>query len=141
ISVNGTNAVLDPASGQLRGLLTSRDQVLGGFQDQLNAFTGTLANEFNKVYSSGQGLTGYSQVTGTESVNSADVSLDQAGLTFTPTNGSFQITVTNQQTKASTTTSVPVTLLGPGHTTTLNSLTAEINQISGLSAQVVNGRL
>ncbi len=108
LSVNGSNAVLDPATGQLRGLLTSRDQVLGGFQDQLNAFAGTLANEFNKVYSGGQGLTGYSQVSGTETVRSADTSLDQAGLTFTPINGSFQLTVTNQQTKASTTTTVPV---------------------------------
>ena len=141
LSINGTNAVLDPASGELRGLLTSRDQVLGGFEDQLNSFAGTLANEFNKVYSGGQGLTGYSQVTGTEAVTSADASLDQAGLKFTPTNGSFQITVTNQQTNASTTTSVPVALLGPGHTTTLNSLAAEINNISGLSAKVVNGRL
>ncbi len=134
ISVNGTNAVLDPASGELRGLLTSRDQVLGGFEDQLNSFAGTLANEFNKVYSGGQGLTGFSQVTGTEAVTSADASLDQAGLKFTPTNGSFQITVTNQQTNASTTTSVPVALLGPGHTTTLNSLAAEINNIGGIRA-------
>jgi flagellar hook-associated protein 1 FlgK len=141
ISVNGTNSVLDPATGQLRGLLTARDDVLGGFEDQLDAFTGTLANEFNKVYSGGQGLSGYSQVTGTQTVNSADTSLDQAGLAFTPTNGSFQITVTNQQTKASTTTTVPVPLLGPGHTSTLNSLAAAINQISGISAQVSDGRL
>ena len=133
LTVNGTNAALDPTSGELRGLLTSRDQVLGGFEDQLNSFAGTLANEFNKVYSGGQGLTGYSQVTGTAAVTSADASLDQAGLAFTPTNGSFQITVTNQQTNISTTTNVPVALLGPGHTTTLNSLAGQINNISGLS--------
>jgi flagellar hook-associated protein 1 FlgK len=141
IKINGTNAVVDPPSGQLRGLLTSRDQVLGGFEDQLNAFAGTLANEFNKVYSGGQGLSGYSQITGTNAVTSADASLDQAGLPFAPTNGSFQIIVTNQKTNASTTTTVPVTLLGPGHTTSLNGLAAEINGISGLSAQVVNGKL
>jgi flagellar hook-associated protein 1 FlgK len=141
ISVSGTNAVLNPTTGQLRGLLTARDQVLGGFEDQFNAFAGTLANEFNKVYSNGQGLTAYTQVTAATAVTSADASLDQSGLAFTPTNGSFQITVTNQQTKASTTTTVPVPLLGPGHTTTLNGLAAAINKINGLSAQVVNGKL
>jgi flagellar hook-associated protein 1 FlgK len=141
IKVNGTNAILDPSSGQLRGLLTSRDQVLGGFEDQLNGFANTLANEFNKVYSGGQGLSGYSQITGTNAVSSADATLDQADLANAPTNGSFQIIVTNQQTQASTTTTVPVALLGPGHTTSLISLAAEINKISGLSAQVVNGKL
>jgi flagellar hook-associated protein 1 len=141
LQVDGTNAVLNPASGELRGLLTSRDDVLGGFQDQLNSFAGVLTNEFNKVYSGGQGTSGYSQASGTEAVSSADASLDQAGLAFSPSNGAFQIIVTNQQTKISTTTSVPVTMLGTGHTTTLNTLAAAINNVSGLKAQVVNGRL
>jgi len=141
LQVQGSNATLDPSSGLLRGLLTARDQVLGGFQDQLNSFAGTLANEFNKVYSGGQGSTGYSQTTAPNAVTSPDVPLDQAGLPFTPTNGSFQIIVTNKQTNVSTTTNVPVTLLGSGHTTTLDSLAAEISNTTGLTAQVVDGKL
>ncbi len=141
LQVQGSNATLDPSSGLLRGLLTARDQVLGGFQDQLNSFAGTLANEFNKLYSGGQGLTGYSQVTAANAVTSPDVPLDQAGLLpFTPVNGSFQIIVTNKQTNVSTTTNVPVTLLGLGHTTTLDSLATEIDA-TGLNAQVVDGKL
>ena len=65
----------------------------------------------------------------------------QAGLPFTPTNGSFQIIATNTQTGVSTTNNIPVALLGSGHDTTLNSLAAEINGVSGLSAQVANGTL
>jgi flagellar hook-associated protein 1 FlgK len=141
LQVAGTNAPLVATSGQLAGLTTARDQVLGGFEDQLNSFAGTLANEFNKVYSGGQGLTGYSQTTSVNAVSSADVPLNQAGLAFTPTNGSFQIVVTNQQTGTSTTNSVPVELLGAGHTTSLNDLAAEINNISGLQAQVTGGKL
>ncbi len=49
IHMSTTDAPLDPASGQLRGLLDSRDKVLGGFLDQLDSFAATLAFEFNKV--------------------------------------------------------------------------------------------
>ncbi len=141
IEINDINTPLDPASGQLNGLINSRDQVLGGFTDQLNAFAGTLANEFNKVYSGGQGLSAYSQATSLNAVADANVPLNQAGLDFTPTNGSFQITTKNQQTGASTTTDIPVALLGPAHNTTLNSLTAAIDRVGGLKAQVVGGKL
>jgi flagellar hook-associated protein 1 FlgK len=139
LEVQGT--VLNPSSGQLAGLLTSRDTVLGGFEEQLNSFAGTLANEFNKIYSGGQGTTAYTQTTATNAVSAADVPLDEAGLAFTPTNGSFQIIVTNEQTGTSTTNNVAVSMLGAGHTTTLDSLAAEINNISGLQAKVVNGKL
>lgn len=141
IQMAGTNSPIVATSGQLAGLTTARDQVLGGFEDQLNSFAATLANEFNKVYSGGQGLTGYSQTTAVNAVSSADAPLNNAGLSFTPTNGSFSIIVTNSKTGTSTTTNVPVNLLGTGTATTLNSLAASINNISGLQAQVTGGKL
>src|SRR5208283_1012581 len=142
--VEGTNTPLQPTSGELQGLISSRDDVLGGFQDQLNSFTATLTNEFNKVYSGGQGTTAYTQVTSLNAVNDPNASLSNpslTGLASTPTNGSFQVITTNTQTGVSTTNNIPVTLLGSGHDTTLNSLAAEINGVSGLSAQVANGIL
>lgn len=143
IQVASTGAPLDATSGQLAGLVTSRDTVLGGFEDQLNSFAATLANEFNKVYSGGQGLTGYSQITAANAVTAADVPLNQAGLAFTPGNGSFKVIVTNAQTGVSTTTDIPVSLLatGGGTGTSLNSLAAAINNVSGLQAQVAGGKL
>jgi flagellar hook-associated protein 1 FlgK len=109
----------------------------------LNSFAATLTNEFNKIYSGGQGTTAYTQTASLNPVSDPNVPLNssQTGLPFTPTNGSFQIITTNTQTGASTTTNIPVTLLGAGHDTTLNSLAAEINGVSGLSAQVSNGTL
>ena len=143
LQIEGTNTPLQATSGQLQGLVNSRDEVLGGFQDQLNSFAATLTNEFNKIYSGGQGTTGYTTTASLNAVSDPNAPLNssQAGLPFTPTNGSFQIIVTNTQTNTSTTADIPVALLGPGHATTLNSLAAEINGVSGLSAKVANGTL
>jgi flagellar hook-associated protein 1 len=141
LQIAGINTPLAPASGQLQGLISSRDDVLGGFQDQLNSFTATLTNEFNKIYSSGQGTSAYTQTASLNAVSDPNLPLDQAGLPFKPTNGSLQIIVMNQQTGTSHTTSIPVALLGSGHNTTLTSLATDINGISGLKAQVANGKL
>ena len=141
IQIAGINVPLDPASGELRGLLNSRDQVLGGFSDQLDLFAGTLAFEFNKVYSSGQGLTGFTRMTSRDAVKDASQPLDQAGLTFTPSNGSFQIVVNNTQTGVSKTTDVKIDLMGMGSDTSLTSLCNTLNGISGIHAEVYNGSL
>jgi flagellar hook-associated protein 1 FlgK len=114
---------------------------LGGFQEQLDTLAGTLASEFNKVYSSGQGLTGYTQLTAQNAVADPDQALDSAGLPTTPVNGSFQIMVQNTRTGATTTTDVPVNLLGTGHQTTLDDVAQALGGIQGLQAQVQGGKL
>jgi flagellar hook-associated protein 1 FlgK len=136
LQIAGSDASLDPTSGQLAGLLTSRDTVLGGFLDSLDNFSQTLANEFNKVYSSGQGLTGYQQLTSQSAVDSPTLALNQAGLPYTPQNGAFQILVENTQTGLTQTTDIPVNLSGQGNDLSLNGLAAEINQVSGITASV-----
>jgi flagellar hook-associated protein 1 FlgK len=139
LQIAGSNASLDPTSGQLAGLLTSRDTVLGGFLDTLNNFSQTLADEFNKVYSSGQGLTGYQQLTSQNAVDSPTLALDQAGLSCTPQNGDFQLLVKNTQTGLTQTTDIPVNLSGEGNNLTLDGLAAELNQVSGITASVTTG--
>ena len=136
LQLAGTDTNLDPASGQLAGLMTSRDTILGGFLDTLNNFSQTLANEFNKVYSSGQGLTGYQQLTSQNSVDSPTAALNQAGLSDTPQNGAFQILVQNTQTGVTQTTNIPVDLSGQGNDITLSGLATELNQVSGITASV-----
>jgi flagellar hook-associated protein 1 FlgK len=136
LQIAGTDASLDPTSGQLAGLLTSRDTVLGGFLDTLDNFSQTLANEFNKVYSSGQGLTGYQQLTSQNAVDSPSLALNQAGLSYTPQNGDFQLLVENTQTGLTQTTDIPVDLSGQGNDLTLNGLAAELNQVGGITASV-----
>lgn len=141
IQIAGIDAPLTTTSGQLNGLLTARDDVLAGFQNQLDSFAGTLANEFNKVFSSGQGTSGYTQLSSQNAVSDANQPLDKAGLAFTPQNGSFQIIVKNMRTGDSTTTDILVPLLDAGHTTTLTSLAGRLNSVTGLQATVTNGKL
>lgn len=137
VNIISSNSPLQTQTGQLAGLINSRDTILGGYEDQLNSFVGTLANEFNKVFSSGQGLTGYTTATSTNAVTSTTAPLDAAGLPFTPINGSFQVLSLNKQTGLTTTTNVPVDLNGlDKNETSLTSLVAQFNAINGLSASI-----
>ncbi|HZZ71529.1 MAG TPA: flagellar hook-associated protein FlgK, partial [Pirellulales bacterium] len=108
IEVVDSQSPLKTTSGQVAGLYASRDQILGGYLDQLNTLTGTVINEFNKAYSSGQGLNGYTQATSQNAVNNPNVALDASGLPFTPVNGSFQLLVKNTTTGQTSTTNIQV---------------------------------
>ncbi|MBX7074400.1 MAG: flagellar hook-associated protein FlgK [Pirellulales bacterium] len=131
-----SKAPIDASGGELSGLIESRDQIIGGFLDQLDDFAHTLAFEFNRVYSSGQGLKGFSELTSNNHVANTDAPLDAAGLSFTPVNGSFQVKVYNRQTKITQTTDIQVKLNGLDDDTSLTDLVAQINGINGLSASL-----
>jgi flagellar hook-associated protein 1 FlgK len=137
-----SGAALKPTSGELRGLTDSRDEILGGFLDQLNDFAQTLTYEFNKVYSSGQGLKGYTALTSQYAVDDASKALNDTGLTYTPESGAFQVMVTDNQTGLTTTTTIQIDLNGTSNDTTLSDLNDELNNISGISSQILsNGAL
>ena len=69
LRITQTDSPLQFTSGQVAGLINSRDNVIGGFLDKLNSLAGSLAFEFNKVYSSGQGLKGYPSLTSESAVD------------------------------------------------------------------------
>ncbi len=139
INLVDTKAPLDTQTGQLTGLLTARDKILGGFLDKLNGFASKLNFEFNKIYSSGQGLTGYQSMTSTYSATSKSNPLDNAGLPFTPVNGSFQVQVLNKQTGLTQTTNITVDLNGlDQNETSLEGLASQLNAVSGLNATITN---
>jgi flagellar hook-associated protein 1 FlgK len=135
-----TQSALDTRSGQYYGLVYARDQILGGFLDQLNDFARTLIFEFNKMYASGQGLGGFQQVTSQEEVDAVDKPLDQVGLSFRPVNGSLQVLVYNRKTGQTKTTDIRVDLNGIGRDTTLEDIVAALNAINGISAQITPNR-
>ncbi len=132
------NSPLEATSGKLYGLMYARDEVLGAYQDQLDEFSQTFTSEFNKVYSSGQGINGFREVVATELVNATDVSLDQAGLANPPKNGSFEILVYNEVTDTTQTHEIQIDLNGIGtDDTTLESLVEQINsEVSGVTATI-----
>ena len=75
LRIKETDAPVATSSGKIAGLLTSRDEITAGFLSKLNDLTKTLAGEFNKAYSSGQGLVGFSSVTAVNRVANASRSM------------------------------------------------------------------
>lgn len=140
IQLKETDAPLEVTSGQLKGLTEARDTALGGFLDKLDNLAKNLIFEFNKVHSSGQGLHGYASLTSTFAVDSTENPLNNAGLEFTPTNGSFQITVRSKTTGLEQTYDIPVDLNGVSHDMTLDDLAAALDAIDGLQATVTPTR-
>ncbi|MFH1267927.1 MAG: flagellar hook-associated protein FlgK [Planctomycetota bacterium] len=135
IHLADSDALVETNGGELHGLITARDDILGGFLDDLDAFAGTLAFEFNKIYSGGQGLSGFQELTSEFSVDN-DVALDEAGLQFTPVNGSFQVLVQNTESGLTKTTDVFVDFNGIGDDTTLADLAAALDDVDGISASI-----
>lgn len=139
IRLTETNAPLQVSSGELHGLMVARDSILGGFLDKLNEFTTALIFGFNRLYSSGQGLTGFSTVTATQSVSKSDAPLDDAGLPYTPRNGAFNISITNPQLQTTRTYTIRVDLTGINRKATLQDIIDQINGITGLEASIEPG--
>ncbi len=128
---------LSASGGELQGIYEARDTILGGFLDGLDNFAGTLAFEFNKLYSQGQGIDGFTEVTSTARVDDANAPLNQAGLDFTPINGNFNLLVRNTEEDTTKTYAINIDLNGlDGNDTTLVSLASSIDAIDGVSAIV-----
>ena len=132
------NSPLQVSGGELHGIYEARDRIVGGFLDRLDNFASALAFEFNKVYSQGQGATGFQSVTSQESVSDPAIALDEAGLAFTPVNGQFKLQVYNTATKLTETHTIKVDLDGLQDDTTLASLVSQLNGVTGVSAQVTS---
>jgi len=140
LQISETESEISVSSGELAGLYAARDEILGGFIDQINEFAGTLAFEFNRVFSSGQGLSGYQSLTSEFAVDDVNAALDAAGLDFTPGNGQFQLQIFNKQTGLTQTTDIRVDLNGLDDDTTLTDLVAAIDAVDGVSASITADR-
>ena len=144
LSENGSQNL--PEGGELPAMIAARDDVLGGFLDQLNDYAATFVFEFNKVYSAGSGTAGFTDVTGEHGVlDSAAVLSDAAatGLDFTPQHGAFDLVVSNASTGIAQTTTIVVDLDGiGGNDVTLDDLALAIDAVAGVNAGVAaDGRL
>ncbi len=135
-----TKAAIGNSGGELGGLIESRDRILTGFLDQLDTFAGSVIYEFNKQHSSGEGLVGYTNVTGTNYVNATAAPLNAAGLAFAPVHGSFEITVRNTSTGADEKHQIAVDLDGIGSDTSLEDLSTALNAIGNVTAEITPDR-
>jgi flagellar hook-associated protein 1 FlgK len=117
---------------------------IDGNLDDLDTLISGLIYEVNKVHSSGQGLVGYDTTTSTNKVSDPDAVLTAAGLTYTPQNGSFKITITDAKTGDTVkTATINVDLNGLGsNDLSLNDLTALIDGVDYINASTTSdGRL
>ncbi|MCL4191599.1 MAG: flagellar hook-associated protein FlgK [Thermoguttaceae bacterium] len=138
LQISETDSVLGTAGGELRGLTAARDEILGGFLDRLDSFAQTLVFEFNKIYSSGQGLQGFEQLTSEFSVDDIDLPLNSAGLKYTPTNGSFKVLVRSKATGLTETDEILVDLNGLGRELTLAGLAQKLEAVDGIHARTTS---
>ncbi len=133
-----THSELETSSGELAGLYASRDGIIGGFLDKLDDFASTLAFEFNKVYSQGQGQVGFSSLTSAETIQDPSSALDAAGLPFTPVNGTVDVLIRNKSDNLTKTYTIRVDLNGIDDDTSLSDLAADLDAIDGLSATITS---
>ncbi|MCG6156867.1 flagellar hook-associated protein FlgK [Rubinisphaera margarita] len=138
-----TQAVFETSVGELGASMEVRDNVLGGFADDLDLYTQAIIQEVNRIHASGEGLEGYQSVTGTYRMEDTSVALNQAGLAATPQHGSFEVKIYDKNTGTTQTTLVEIDLDGlNGDDMSLDDLRASLNGIANLSASVdVRGRL
>lgn len=144
-----TMSPMDVRSGSVYGLYQAHETILGGYLEKLDDFSSKLIEEFNKVYSSGQGMNGYSSLTSLATVNTPDQPIGSADLDYAVVNGVF--TIQRYDTKTGVTTDWAVQIeveeqptvdpfsIKPAPQaggTTLNDVAQAINEIEGLSARV-----
>jgi flagellar hook-associated protein 1 FlgK len=134
-----TDAALTTSAGELSGLYLGRDEIIESFLTRLDDLAGTLAFEFNKVYSQGQGLVGFQELTSVEGVSDPDAALDAAGLAFTPISGAFDLVISSRSgAQLTQTQTILIDLDGLDDDTTLSDLAAQLDAIDGLSASVTS---
>lgn len=137
IEFTHSHGKLEANSGELGGLYIARDQIVSDFTSDLDGLASTLAFEFNKLYSQGQGLVGFSNLTTKNVVNNLNAPLDAAGLPFTPVNGKFDFIVRNKQTPdLPNTKKIGIVLNGFDDDTSLNDLAAQLDAMDGITATV-----
>lgn len=80
-------------SGELGGLLQSREVIIPDFENRLNELAGTLIREVNAIHSASAGLTGFTRANGEYGVSSTTIPLSGAGLRSPIRAGSFDLVV------------------------------------------------
>lgn len=133
------HARLTPSSGQLAGAIAGRNTDVGLQIARLDQLAAALIQEVNKVHASGQGLSGFSTLTGEVGASDATAALNApaAGLVPAPRSGTFFIDVRDAATGTTVRRQITIDLDGVGSDTTLNSLAAQINaSVPNLTATV-----
>ena len=135
VRIADTQAPVNTSSGRIGGLLAARDETLGGVIDRFDDIARTLIYEFNQVFTSGQGLEGYTELKAEHRITDSSLALDAAGLPFEPSNGTFKVITWNREQNQQETHEIAVRLNGLNDDTTLEDIRTAIDAIDGLVAE------
>ena len=140
---------LDVRGGTIDGLYQAHQEILGGYLDKLDTFAEELVTSFNTIYSSGQGLTGYTSLSSLARTDDANLPIGVASLDTPVVNGGFFIQIYDKSTGVSinhyieikveeATQHNPFSLKAPQAPggTTFQDLADAINAIDGLKATI-----
>jgi flagellar hook-associated protein 1 FlgK len=134
-----SNAQIQIHGGRMYGLMQARESLAYARIAGLDQLAAGLIAEVNRVHANGQGLAGFTSVTGTYDVDDITAALNspEAGLQNGPQNGSFFIVVSDDATGTPVAYQIDVDLDGIDDDTTLESLVAQINDVTtGITASI-----
>ncbi len=138
VRLSSSKYQIESGSGELFGLVEGRDSVLGGFVSQLDQVTKAVIDQVNRVHAGGEGLVGFKDVTGANAVTSTSAALNNAGLSFPPSHGSFTVKIRNTQTGEVNSRVINVDLDGIGSDTSLASLVTDLTGVPNLTATITS---
>lgn len=132
-----SNYQLPQNGGEIQGIIEGRDEILGGFVDDLDQLTAGLIFVVNRIHSSGEGLDGYSTLTSANRVSDSNAVLSDLDLPGSISHGSFELKVTNRQTGITQVETVRIDLDGIGsNDTSLEDLRASIDAVANVTATI-----
>lgn len=141
IRIIETDSPLQATEGKITATMHARDEIFSTFIDSVDEVATALIRSVNQVHSQGQGRSGYSELL--SSIKSdTGVPLTEAGLAFEPSNGSFDMTVVDEDGLPISNHRISVRMLGQVTDSTVASIVADIDAIDGISASVIgDGRV
>ena len=141
IRIIETDSPLQATGGILAATKTARDSIFGDFVAGLDAMASSLIRSVNEVHSQGQGRQGHQELISSVAADTG-VPLSAAGLAWTPSNGTFDMSVLDENGNVISDHRISVRVLGQVTDSTIRSIVTDIDAIDGVSANVTaEGRI
>jgi flagellar hook-associated protein 1 FlgK len=151
---NGEDDPRRLSGGSLSGEFGFRDDYIGRYREKLDEFSQVLAWELNRLHSQGAGLQKFTEVLGTQKVQSTDQALDQAGSGLDFANrlqpGNLEIYVYNRETGQLEAEQPQRLDMDPGQDGrqnfdpgqhSLQDVQQALNNLEHINAEILNGQL
>ncbi len=141
IRIKETDSPLNATRGILGATKEAVENVFGDYIDSIDDVASALIRTVNEVHSQGQGRLGFDQLVSTV-VSETGVPLKDANLAWTPRNGTFDLSVVDENGEVISDHRISVKLLGQVTDSTVQSIVADIDAIDGISASITReGRI